>query len=82
MICTISFLFTNSATRTHLFGGDRLLGCLCQFFDRLGIVSQIALAADEDDWETLAEVKDLRDPLSIVISPVKVCEDAGLYTFS
>jgi len=29
----------------------------------LGIVSQILFARDEDDWQTLAEVQDLGDPL-------------------
>jgi hypothetical protein len=53
---------------TNLLGGDRLLGCLCQLFDRLRIVSQIAFAADKDDRKTLAEMKDLGNPLLISLS--------------
>lgn len=35
-----------------------------KFFDGLGVVSQIALAADKDDGQVRAEVKNLGDPLS------------------
>ena len=48
---------------TYLFEGDRLLGGLVQFFDGLGVVAKIHLAADEDDWKALAEVEDFGDPL-------------------
>jgi hypothetical protein len=37
-----------------------------QLFDSLRIEAQIFLAADENDWETAAEVKDFRDPLSSI----------------
>ena len=50
---------------THLLGCDWLLGRLCQLLLRLGVVSQIVLATNEDDGKTLAEVKNLRDPLQI-----------------
>lgn len=47
----------------YLLGSDRLLRCLCKLLDRLRIVSQIALAANKYDWETLAEVKHFGNPL-------------------
>lgn len=34
-----------------------------QFFDGLGVITKIHLAADKDDWKALAEVKDFGDPL-------------------
>lgn len=48
---------------THLLRRDRLLGGLSQLLLCLGVVSKVVLAADEDDGKTLAEVKDLGDPL-------------------
>jgi hypothetical protein len=47
----------------YLLRGDGLLGGLVQLLDRLGVVAKILLASDEDDRETLAEVKNFRDPL-------------------
>jgi hypothetical protein len=46
-----------------LFGRHGLLAGLAKLLDRLLVVSQILLAANENDGETLAEVKDLRNPL-------------------
>lgn len=46
----------NCTRWTNLFGGDGLLGGLCQLFNGLRVVSQIALAPDEYDGKTLAEV--------------------------
>ena len=36
-----------------------------QFLNRLGVVSEILLATNEDDGETLAEMQDFGDPLKI-----------------
>ena len=52
-----------SAGVTYLLRGNRLLGGLVKFLDGLGIVTKIHLASDKDDRETLAEVKDLGNPL-------------------
>jgi hypothetical protein len=46
-----------------LFRRDGLLASLPELLDRLLVVSQILLATNKDDGETLAEVKHLRDPL-------------------
>jgi len=46
-----------------LLRGNWLLGGLVKLFDGLLIVTKILLASNEDDGETLAEMKDLRDPL-------------------
>ena len=48
---------------TYLFWSDWLLGCLVQFFNGPGVVTKVFLAANEDDGVTLAEMKNLRDPL-------------------
>lgn len=53
-----------SKTSTHVLSGNRLLVGCPQGLDGVGVVSQIVLAADQDDGETGAEVHDLRDPLS------------------
>lgn len=47
----------------YLLGGDGLLARLSQLLNRLLVVSEILLAANKDDGEALAEVKNLRDPL-------------------
>ena len=47
----------------YLFRADRLLAGLAKFLSGLGVVSQVLLAPDEDDGQTLAKVQDLRDPL-------------------
>lgn len=49
----------------YLLGGDGLLAGLSELLNDLLVVSQILLAADEDDGETLAEVQNLRDPLQL-----------------
>lgn len=48
---------------SYLFGRNGLLAGLAKLLDRLLIVSEILLATDEDDGETLAEVQNLGDPL-------------------
>lgn len=47
----------------YLFRGDGLLRCLVQLLNGLLVVSQILLAADEDDGQAGAEVQDLGNPL-------------------
>lgn len=47
----------------YLLGSDGLLRRLVQLLNSLLVVSQILLAADEDDGEARAEVQDLGDPL-------------------
>ena len=49
LVCDMAYLF-----RSH-----RLLRSLVQLLNRLLIVSQILLAADEDDGKPLAEMQDL-----------------------
>ena len=49
---------------SHLFGSDGLLGSFGELFNSSGIVSEIVLAANENDGQALAEVKDFGDPLS------------------
>lgn len=49
----------------YLLGGDGLLAGLSELLNDLLVVSQILLAANEDDGETLAEVQNLRDPLRL-----------------
>jgi hypothetical protein len=49
--------------QTHVLGFDRLLACLTELLDGLGVVTQILLATNENDGKALAEVKDLRNPL-------------------
>lgn len=48
---------------SYLFGRHRLLRSLVQLLNGLLVISQILLAADEDDGEALAEMQDFRDPL-------------------
>lgn len=47
-----------SGSFTHLFSGDRLLACLVQLLLGLGVISEILLAANQDDGQALAEVED------------------------
>jgi hypothetical protein len=47
----------------YLFRGNGLLRCLVQLLNGLLVVSQILLAADEDDGQARAEVQDLGNPL-------------------
>lgn len=49
--------------QTYLLGADGLLACLAELLDGLVVVTQILLAADQDDGKSLAEMKDLRNPL-------------------
>jgi hypothetical protein len=49
--------------RTYLSFGYWLLGGLGELLDGLLIVSEILFASNENDWETLTKVKDLRNPL-------------------
>ena len=51
---------------TYLFGRDGLLGGLGEFFNGLGVVTKIHLAANKDDGKALAEVKNLGNPLDTV----------------
>jgi len=46
-----------------LFGGNGLLAGLAELLDGLGVVAQILLAANEDNWDVTAEVENLRVPL-------------------
>lgn len=48
---------------TYLLRGDGLLRGLGELFNSLGVVAQILLAANKDNGETLAEVKNLGNPL-------------------
>lgn len=52
----------------YLLGCDGFLRRLGQFFNGLGVVSQIALAADKDDGKALAEMEDFGDPLGFDMS--------------
>lgn len=49
--------------QTYLLGADGLLACLAELLNGLVVVTQILLAADEDDGKALAEMQDLRNPL-------------------
>lgn len=53
----------NAIVYAYLLWSNWLLGGLVELLNGLLVVAEILLASDEDDWETLAEVKDLRDPL-------------------
>ena len=48
---------------TDLLWGYWLLGSLVELLNGLLVEAQILLAADQDDGQALAEVKDLGDPL-------------------
>lgn len=48
---------------TDLFWGHRLLGGLVQLLNGLLVITEILLAANEDDGKTLAEVQNLGNPL-------------------
>ena len=48
---------------TYLLHGDGLLRRLMQFLDCLWVKPQILLAANKDDGQARAEVKNLGDPL-------------------
>ena len=55
--------FLGNRREVYLLWGDWLLGCLMQFLDCLLVIPQVLLAANEDYRKTLAEMKDLRNPL-------------------
>ena len=63
----------------YLFRGDGLLRCLVQLLNGLLVVSQILLAADEDDGQAGAEVQDLGNPLEEKDS-VSVCSPSESVT--
>lgn len=48
---------------TYLLWSNWLLGSLVELLDGLLVVTEILLTSDKDDWKTLAEMEDLRDPL-------------------
>jgi hypothetical protein len=50
-------------SKTHLFECDGSLRGLVQLINRLLVVTEIDLAANQNDRKALAEVKNLRDPL-------------------
>jgi hypothetical protein len=54
--------------KTYLLRGDRLLRGLGELLDSLGVVTQILLAADEDDGKALAEVENFGNPLRTRVS--------------
>lgn len=49
--------------KSHLLRSDGLLASLMEFLDSLLVVTEILLTSNEDDWKTLAEMKNLGDPL-------------------
>ena len=63
----------------YLFRGNGLLRCLVQLLNSLLVVSQILLAADEDDGQAGAEVQDLGNPLEETYS-VSFCSPSGSVT--
>ena len=65
----------------YLFRGNGLLRCLVQLLNSLLVVSQILLAADEDDGQALAEVQDLGNPLCRISDARAPCY-RGQRTFS
>ena len=71
-LLAIHVLFTAQFSRTYLetagavsylLRSHWLLRSLVQLLNSLLVVSQILLAADEDDGQALAEMQNLRDPL-------------------
>jgi len=49
----------------YLLRGNRLLAGLVELFNSLLVVTQILLTANEDNWETAAEMQDFGDPLKM-----------------
>jgi len=47
----------------YLLRSNWLLGSLVELLDGLLVVTEILLTSNKDDWQTLAEMEDLRDPL-------------------
>jgi hypothetical protein len=47
----------------YLLWRDWLLASLVKLLNGLLVVTEILLATNKDDWETRAEVHNLRDPL-------------------
>ena len=54
----------------YLIFSNRGLVGLMELFDGFWVVTQILLASNEDNWETTAEMEDLRDPLFRHVSAV------------
>lgn len=52
----------------YLLRRDGLLARLAELLDGLGVVAEILLATNKNDGQALAEVHDLRDPLSKRVS--------------
>ena len=48
---------------SYLLGSNGFLAGLVEFLNGLLVITQVLLAADKDDRETTAEVKDFGDPL-------------------
>jgi hypothetical protein len=55
---------------TYLLGSDRLLTGLVQLFNGLLVVTEILLAANENDGKALAEMENFRDPLQEHVSVI------------
>lgn len=65
-------VFARTGGRTYLLRGDRLLRGLGELLNSLGVVAQILLATNKDNGETLAEVKNLGNPLQRTASVMNV----------
>ena len=59
----LSPLWLQFGVWAYLLGSNRLLAGLVELFNGLLVITQILLAADEDDGKTTAEMKNFRDPL-------------------
>lgn len=57
-------IFSTRCVKTYLLLGDGGLRSLVKLLDGLLVVSKILLTSDKDDGKALAEVQNLRDPLS------------------
>lgn len=58
------FIGGSNKYRTYFSFGDWLLGSFCELLDGLLVISKILLATDEDNRKALAEMENLRNPLS------------------
>ena len=64
MACDMSTTrLTPPRSCSYLLRCNGLLARLVEFFNRLLIITQILLTADENDGETTAEMQDFGDPL-------------------
>lgn len=66
---------------SYLLGGNGFLAGLVEFFNGLLIVTQILLTANKNDWETLTEMEDFRDPLQLSTCQSFLIIEAGLRGF-